>query len=215
MRKGILLAVLASFAIAVQSAPAQPHSPAPTSQQQLAPASPGTSGQVVSPSTASQIAAAPSTDREPPADGGLLKKVTEFVNFLGDLFAIAASGIAIYLFFFKRNEIKSAFDALTAFAQQASMFELTQKLELINSLSARDDEGKDEIIAIFHDICGHLEGNPKLKHSCAAIVVKIRRVTNSKSFGEPHKRSLVSELRESLRHISAGTFASAIGEDGK
>ena len=144
-----------------------------------------------------------------------LKILADIVSFLSDAFTIVASGIAIYLYFFKRREIKSAFDALTAFAQQASMFELTQKLETINTLNARNADEKAEIIATFHDICGHLEGNPKLKHSCADIVIKIRKATGSKGFGEPFKRSLVSELRESLRHINAGTFAAAIGEDTK
>ena len=144
-----------------------------------------------------------------------MEGITGFVNFLANLLTIAASGIAVYLFVFKRQEIRSAFEALTAFAHHASLTELTQKLESLNSLNARDDEQRAEIIAIFHDICGHLEGNPKLRSPCAAIGVKIRKGTGSKGFGEPLKRSLVSELREYLRHISAGSFAAAIGDSDK
>jgi len=76
------------------------------------------------------------------------------------------------------------------------------KLERLNELNADDELEVNEVINIFNEIVGQIRGNPMIKHKCEPLLSKLIRSAEKPSYlTEARKRSLVSELREIIRHI--------------
>lgn len=133
--------------------------------------------------------------------------IKAIIELISELFTIVASGIAIYLYFFKKEVIKSIFDLLLNYSIQISISELKVKLEKLNDLTANDAEQKEEITNILNEIVGQLRGNSILKESCKEILTKLSHFAeNSANLTEPQKRSIVSELRENLRNIDLQNY---------
>ncbi|MCP3040246.1 hypothetical protein K6X12_13190 [Xanthomonas euvesicatoria pv. allii] len=143
--------------------------------------------------------------------------INNLIEVLADLLTIGASGIAIYLFAFRRGDLGAFFRAIVNFANQSSLAEVRQKLEELSSLSAADPANAMEIAGIFHDVCGRIDGNPLLKNRFSEFAERTRRATSNpkRPIPEPQKRALVSELRECLRHLDVITYAEAMGEQKK
>lgn len=140
--------------------------------------------------------------------------IERVVAFLADIATVAAAALAFYLFFAKGSEIRAMLRAVANFAHQSSLGEIRQKLDLIASLRAQDDQ--EEIISIFHDICGQIDGNPRLKDHFASLTERVRKLSGARRpLAEPLKRSLVSELREKLRHSDVSNIADAMGDFNK
>lgn len=136
------------------------------------------------------------------------------LSILADLGTVAASLLAFYLFFAKGSEIRAMLRAVANFAHQSSLGEIRQKLDLIASLRVRDDQ--EEIISVFHDVCGQIDGNPKLREHFEVLTRRVRKQAGGRQdLTEPQKRSLVSELREKLRHSDVSNIADAMGDSGK
>lgn len=121
------------------------------------------------------------------------------VSVLANIFTIAASGIAIYLFVCKRNQISSIFNLLLNYSTQLTLTELRDKLEMLNNLKTTNKEDYDEIVNIMNDILGQISGNKSLQPHFTEIVTKINKALK-KQMTEPVKRLLVSELRETIKH---------------
>lgn len=135
------------------------------------------------------------------------------INFTSDLFTIGASGIAIYIFFFKRKEIAVTFRLLSNYAYQTTLSELRDKLERLNEYKANEDSHVQEIISVFHEICGQINGHPSLKNNFADYIQKVEKATSGKKpLTEPVKRALVSELRERIRHLNVDSYNDIIGD---
>lgn len=133
------------------------------------------------------------------------------VDVLAAIFTIAASGIAVWVFLFKRDDIRAFLKVVKNFVHQNSLAELRMKLEKLNDLNASDPQGRDEVIGIFHDICGQIDGSPMLRDKLGNLSARIRRATTGRRLiTDPQKRSLVSELRESLRHLDVADYADAM-----
>ena len=131
---------------------------------------------------------------------------------LADVFTILASSIAIYLFLFKRQAISSAFKVLANYSLQITFSELNKKIDEINDLNIGEQTDMAEIVNLLNDIVGQIRGNKILRKQCSEILARIEiAVGNTKRLNEQRKRSLVSELRESLRHISIENFDDLIG----
>ena len=131
-----------------------------------------------------------------------------------DVGTIAASILAFYLFLAKGSEIRAMVRAIANFAHQGSLGEIRQKLDVIASLRVLDDQ--EEIVSVFHDICGQIDGNPKLKDNFDALTRRVRKHAGARlSLTEPQKRALVSELREKLRHSDVSSIADAMGDSAK
>lgn len=131
-----------------------------------------------------------------------------------DIGTILATGLAFYLFLAKGSELRSMLRALSNIAHQGSLGEIRHKLDVIASLRVQDDQ--EEIISMFHDICGQIDGNPKLKGHFDEIAKRVKKHAGGRpSLTEPQKRALVSELREKLRHSDAMDIADAMGDSGK
>lgn len=138
----------------------------------------------------------------------------QFASFMSDLFTIIASGIAIWIFITKRSEIKSFAATITSFVHQNSLAELRLKLELLGNLNASDQQQRAEIVAIFHDICGQIDGNPVLREKFSDFTARVRKATDRKrTLAETQKRSFVSELREALRHLDVKDIAQYMGNN--
>jgi hypothetical protein len=142
-----------------------------------------------------------------------MKEIADVVAFLANLMTVGASGIAIYLYLFKRKYISTAFNTLVSYSSQLTLSELKDKLDVLNGLHASDDKDRDEIVAVLHEITGQLKGNPKLTPYFADIIERITKATTGKSkLSEPTKRSFVSEIREKIRHAGILNMEQDSGE---
>ncbi len=138
--------------------------------------------------------------------------LSEFISVAASIFTIVASGIAIYIFFFKRNSLKAVFNIFLSYAYQLTLNELTRKMDDINKYTAEDQNQKKEIMNILNDIEGQLKGNKLLRENCKEILSKISFYTsNSVRLTETMKRSLISELRENLRTLDLENYNKLIG----
>jgi hypothetical protein len=129
--------------------------------------------------------------------------IDSIVNFCANVFTVFASGIAIYLFVCKREKIKSVIQILFNYSTQISISEVKYKLERLNDYTVSDPEQKDIIINILNDISGQIKGNKNIFNSDFVELLNLidKYTHNQSDFSEPKKRSLVSELREKLRHV--------------
>jgi len=85
------------------------------------------------------------------------------------------------------------------------------KIERLNDFTTNDVEQKKEVINILSEIEGQILGNKQIENELKIQLEKISDfVDNSKSLTEPKKRSLVSELRESVRNIDISNYQSIV-----
>lgn len=136
--------------------------------------------------------------------------IQNFISVLSDLFAIAAASIAIWLFFSKSNEIKTAFNLLLNWSFQLTLTDLKSKIERLNEYSAKNPDELEEIRNILHEIAGQMRGNEQLVKSSSDLISKIEKLAGSKSLDEPRKRSIISEIREVLRNMQVNSVASPL-----
>lgn len=115
--------------------------------------------------------------------------------------SITASGIAVYLFFFKSDAIKAILRLLTSYASQLTLGELRSKIDRLNDLTYNEPSHQEEILNLLSDIVGQIKGHPKLCMHCQEAVEKISKLSeNPRKITEPVKRSAIAQLRELLRH---------------
>lgn len=134
-----------------------------------------------------------------------MKEIFDYVALFANLMTICASSIAIYIFIFKRKLISNVFSALLSYTIQLTLSELKGKLDRLNEF--RVDSDHEEIVNVLHDICGQLKGNPKLAPHFEQLIKRIHKATTAKSrISEPTKRSIVSEIREKIRHVDVLTI---------
>jgi hypothetical protein len=127
--------------------------------------------------------------------------MTSIVAFVADLAEIVGVGLALYVFFAKRTEIRAAFGLLLSYSYQLTFSELRSKLDRAADLRATDPEEREEIKAIMNDIAGQLRGSRILRRPCADLVQRLEEYTGKGKNPEPLKRNLLAEVRERLRHI--------------
>ncbi len=136
-----------------------------------------------------------------------MKEVDFWVNFSANLLTVIASGIAIYLFFKNRDKLVSALNAITTYSIQLTLSDLKYKVERLNDYTAADKDQANEIINLLNDIEGQIIGNKVPTVALAEQLAKIANFTkNPRLLTEPKKRSLVSELRETIRHIDVSNY---------
>ena len=144
-----------------------------------------------------------------------MELLTGVIGVLADLFTIVASGIAIYLFLFKRQAIASVFSLLLNYTYQLSLTELKEKLDRINEYTVNDDKENDVIMNILHEFLGQVRGNDKLKLIMAEQIIMIEAVIGRSDKGkrmtEQAKRALISEVREKIRHLNVQVIDEIIG----
>lgn len=136
--------------------------------------------------------------------------IQNIVSFLADLFAIVAASIAIWLFFTKSNEIKTAFNLLLNWSFQLTLTDLKSKIERLNEYTAKDPDELEEIRNILHEIAGQMRGNEQIVKSSNDLISKIEKLAGSRLLDEPRKRSIISEIREVLRNMQVNSVASPL-----
>lgn len=126
----------------------------------------------------------------------------KYVSLGSNLLTIVVSSMAIILFWVNRQQISSAFKLLLNFAFRVTLSELNAKMERLNDLSANDPVRRDEVLNIFNEIAGQMRGNKVLSAKCKNLIVRIGKHADGViEITEPRKRALISELRETLRHV--------------
>lgn len=143
---------------------------------------------------------------------GMIDILIKVIDLISNAFTIVVSGIAIYLFLFKRNTISSILKILLNYSYQVTLSELRGKLDRLNDLNFNEPTHAEEIANIFNEIVGQIRGNKRLRKECSEILKKLSVYAESpKKLTEPRKRSVVSELRENLKHIYVESFDELIG----
>lgn len=122
------------------------------------------------------------------------------IDVVAELFTISASGIAIYLLLFKKQEISAAFQALVGFSFQLSLRDLERRLDDLNRLNASATKHREQVINILSEIDGQSRGNRRLATALGTALVELRDILQKpEGLSEPQKRRLVAELRERIR----------------
>lgn len=141
-----------------------------------------------------------------------MDELIKMISVVSNIFTIAASGIAIYIFFTKRKAISSMFNLLMNYSYQLTLSELKEKLERLNDNNAKDPDQCEHIVNIFNEIMGQIRGNDKLKvHFEDQVLTMEVLVSNKNKLTEPRKRAIVSELRERLRHLNIKNIDDLVG----
>lgn len=136
--------------------------------------------------------------------------IEKIISILADLLAIVASSIAIWLFFSKSNEIKTAFNLLLNWSFQLTLTDLKSKIERLNEYSAKNPDELEEIRNILHEIAGQMKGNDQIVKTSNNLISKIEKLASSRHLDEPRKRSIISEIREVLRNMQVNSVASPL-----
>ncbi|MFY9261490.1 MAG: hypothetical protein WAO71_13395 [Gallionella sp.] len=137
-----------------------------------------------------------------------LKLYLDVLAGVANVFAIAASALAIYLFVTNRGNISVAFQFLLNYSFQTTLAELKEKLERLNEYNANEPSHLEPIKNILHEVAGQIRGNPRLQAAEPKLAAKLEAFANSKKLAEPLKRSMVSEVRETLRNIQVNNMES-------
>jgi hypothetical protein len=135
-----------------------------------------------------------------------MKVVFDSAALVSNVLTAIASFIAIYLFATKRRELSKAVSLLLNYAYQTTLAELKEKLERLNEYNASDPDDSAEIRNILHEIAGQIRGNKRFQSTAPKLVRRIEALAAGTNLTEPRKRSMVSELRESLRTIQVHTI---------
>lgn len=142
--------------------------------------------------------------------------MTGIIKWLGvasNIFSIFASGIAVYLFLFKRKAISSVFNLLMNYTFQLSLSEIKEKLERLNEYNAKNPEQCEKIVNILNEVIGQIRGNSKLKSHFKEILSAIEGLVDDKrKLTEPKKRAVVSELRERIRNLNVLNIDNIVGD---
>ncbi|MGO4710645.1 hypothetical protein AB4Y90_16380 [Chryseobacterium sp. 2TAF14] len=134
-----------------------------------------------------------------------------WIELISNSLTIITAILALYLFFKNREKISSAINFLLNYSKQISITDLKFKIERLNDYTSNDQVQKKEIINLLSDIEGQFNGNYSLKKSLENQLHKINNfLENPKTLSEPKKRSLVSELRESIRNIDVSNYQNII-----
>lgn len=137
----------------------------------------------------------------------------KWASLASNIFTIIASGIAIYIFYTKRNEISTVFHLLINYTNQLSLSEVKEKIERLNEYNAKDSEQCESIVNIFNEIIGQIRGNAKLKLHFSELLTTMELLASDKRrLTEPRKRAIVSELRERLRHLNIKSIDNLVGD---
>jgi hypothetical protein len=135
-----------------------------------------------------------------------LKPYLDSLAGVANLFSIAASGLALYLYFSNRAKLSAALQLLLNYSFQTTLAELKGKLERLNEYNANEPADQPEIRNILHEIAGQIRCNERLVALAPKLATKIENLAQGKRLFEPSKRAIVSEVREQLRNIQVNNI---------
>lgn len=139
------------------------------------------------------------------------KLIIDIVSLVANAFTVVASGMAIYVFFVKGPELRTAFSMLLNWSFQLTLTDLKSKLERLNEYHASEPSEIDEIRNILHELAGQIRGNRRISGAAPQLAAQIEALAVSKKLSEPRKRMIIAELRETLRNIEVNSLAEQSG----
>jgi hypothetical protein len=136
-----------------------------------------------------------------------IQVIIDIADSLSDLLTIAASALALIIYFTQKEKLGSALNLLLNFSLQLTLTELQNKIDKLNDLNVGIVSEAPQVLNILKEIEGQIKGNKILKVGLGGILADIQNFTEKPlKITEPKKRSLVAELRESLRDIDVSKY---------
>jgi len=136
------------------------------------------------------------------------------VSLAANALTIIVSLLAIIIFLTKRKSIATAIKLLLNYSFRSTFSELTSKLDKLVDLRSEDPEQKKEMICLLNDIIGQVKGNKKLHVACDKLIRQfVKYAERPDRVNDPTTRSLVSQLRETLKYIDLKDFDGILGEE--
>ena len=136
------------------------------------------------------------------------------VSLAANALTIIVSLLAIIIFLTKRKSIATAIKLLLNYSFRSTFSELTSKLDKLVDLRSEDPEQKKEMICLLNDIIGQVKGNKKLPVACDKLIRQfVKYAERPDRVNDPTTRSLVSQLRETLKYIDLKDFDGILGEE--
>lgn len=136
-----------------------------------------------------------------------LKIIAAIVNFFADALTIVTATLVVWAFFKKGPALSAAIKLLINYSYQTTLHELRDKLERLNEYNASNEDDRQKIINILHELQGQIAGNVRVKKSMPQDALdSLEKLMNPKSLTEPRKRSLVSQIREVLKNLNVESF---------
>jgi len=136
----------------------------------------------------------------------IYKIVADAVSVAANIFTIVASAIAIFLFAVKRKELSAALSMLLNWSYQTTLSDIIGKLDRLHEYNANEPTDRPEIKNIIHEIAGQFRGNPKLLSAAPQLPDRLEAFASGKKLTEPNKRSVVAEIRETIRNLQVANM---------
>jgi len=140
----------------------------------------------------------------------LYKTFADAVSLAANVLTIAASAIAIFVFFVKRKELSTALTMLLNWSYQTTLSDIIGKLDRLHEYNANEPADRSEIKNILHEIAGQLRGNPKLLSAAPELPDRLEAFASGKKLTEPNKRSVVAEVRETIRTLQVTNLGTEV-----
>lgn len=138
------------------------------------------------------------------------KSVSEVASFVANCFTIVTAVIAIYVFKVKGPALAAALTLLLNFSFQTTLGELKEKLERLNEYRAHDAVDNIEIVNIFHELLGQINGNARVSNAMPDVVIKLEKML-TREITEPKKRAMISLIREKLKTMNVESATDMTG----
>lgn len=130
-------------------------------------------------------------------------QIYQIVTFIDSFLSIILTSIGIILLITKRKSIDKMFKFITNYSLQNTINELRGKLDLLNAYSADNKRHRNEIITIFHEIDGQIEGNRFIRDNFSDARIKLKEIIeNPDDFSDAKKRYLMALFREHLKTLN-------------
>ncbi len=137
----------------------------------------------------------------------------ELLAVLSNIATVAATILALSIYFKNRKKISAAIQLLINYSFQTTLAELKEKLERLNEYNAGNSSEVPEIRNILHEVAGQMRGNKIVSEKMCDLINKFERLAKSKVLLEQRKRSLVSEARESLRYMQVNSLDLEVNDE--
>lgn len=137
--------------------------------------------------------------------------------FISSLLTSIVSGIGLAVLIRKRKSISKFFNVFVNYSLQNTVSELDHKLNVLNLYdlsSSNTPDARDEVIGIFSEIIGQIDGNEFLSDKFEREKENILAYINDpESLNQARKRYLMSLIREKLKSITLKVYKDQAREE--
>lgn len=136
-------------------------------------------------------------------------------TFVSSLLTGIVSAIGLYVLVRNRKSISKFFNVFVNYSLQNTISELDHKLNALNLYDLNSDSSstRDEVVCIFSEIIGQIEGNELLNNKFEKEKKNILAyISNSEELTQPIKRYLVTLMREKLKNLNLEVYKELAGE---